>query len=199
MIAFLQVFFTLFALPFPGKNLMHMNNLNRIGIEAGKAKDIAEQLNALLANYTVFYMNVRGFHWNIKGDKFFTLHEKFEELYDDLAEKIDAVAERVLTLGHTPVHTFTDYLRIAEIKECHDVTTSTETVSRIQEAFSSIIRMQRTIAELSDEAGDTGTNDMMTGYIAEQEKKMWMYAAFLANSAGSTSRPDQERETGAGK
>ena len=44
---------------------------NTIGLENNQAKQMAERLNALLANYTVFYMNVRGFHWNIKGDKFF--------------------------------------------------------------------------------------------------------------------------------
>lgn len=153
-----------------------------IGLETAQAKNIAEELNTLLANYTIFYMNVRGYHWNIKGDKFFTLHVKFEELYNDLAEKIDEIAERVLTLGHTPVHTFTDYLRIAEIKESHDVTGGTETVSRILEAFSSILTMQRRIAELSDKAGDIGTNDMVTGYISAQEKMVWMYAAFLANT-----------------
>ena len=57
-------------------------------------------------------MNVRGFHWNIKGDKFFELHLKFEELYNDLILKIDEIAERILTLGHTPVHSYSEYLRI---------------------------------------------------------------------------------------
>lgn len=59
-------------------------NTNRIGLEKAQAKKLAEQLNVLLANYSVFYQNTRGYHWNIKGEKFFELHLKFEELYDDL-------------------------------------------------------------------------------------------------------------------
>ena len=43
---------------------------NQIGLETKDTKGLAEQLNTLLANYQVFYMNVRGFHWNITGEKF---------------------------------------------------------------------------------------------------------------------------------
>ena len=46
---------------------------------------IAEKLNILLANYSIFFQNIRGAHWDIKGSDFFTLHIKFEELYDGLS------------------------------------------------------------------------------------------------------------------
>ncbi|HCN14489.1 MAG TPA: DNA starvation/stationary phase protection protein, partial [Moraxellaceae bacterium] len=54
---------------------------------------IVEQLNTLLANYHVFYTNVRGYHWNVRGSDFFTLHVKFEELYTALQIQIDEIAE----------------------------------------------------------------------------------------------------------
>lgn len=86
-----------------------MSNLNRIGIDNNKAIHLAEKLNELLANYSIFYQNTRGYHWNIKGEKFFELHLKFEELYNDLLLKIDELAERILTLEQTPKHNYTDY------------------------------------------------------------------------------------------
>ena len=55
--------------------------MNSIGIDQKSAESLTAHLNKLLANYQVFYMNVRGFHWNIKGDKLFELHRKFEEGY----------------------------------------------------------------------------------------------------------------------
>lgn len=61
-----------------------MNLLNRIGLDARKSESLATYLNDLLANYTLFYQNVRGYHWNVKGEKFFELHTKFKELYNDL-------------------------------------------------------------------------------------------------------------------
>jgi len=86
-----------------------MTKLNAIGLDVEKSKDLANMLNDLLANFSIYYMNVRGFHWNIKGEKFFELHLKFEEIYTDLQEKIDEIAERILTLGQTPVHAYSDY------------------------------------------------------------------------------------------
>ena len=85
-----------------------MSELNKIGLDNTKTKELAEKLNILLANYSVFYQNTRGFHWNIKGDTFFELHVKFEELYNDLVIKIDEVAERILTLGYTPEHQYSE-------------------------------------------------------------------------------------------
>ena len=41
--------------------------LNHIGLDKKVSKKLAKQLNDFLANYSVFYQNVRGFHWNIKG------------------------------------------------------------------------------------------------------------------------------------
>jgi starvation-inducible DNA-binding protein len=33
--------------------------------------------------------------------------------------------------------------------------------------------------DLSDKIGDEGTNSLMSGYITEQEKEVWMYSAYL--------------------
>lgn len=154
--------------------------MSRIGIEKEKAAELANGLNDLLSNYQIFYMNVRSYHWNIKGAKFFELHVKFEELYNDLLLKVDELAERVLTLGATPVHSFTDYVKVSEIKEIKNVSDGNTAVSQLLDAFEVLIRKQRQLLELSGEANDEGTNSMMSDYIREQEKLIWMYGAFLA-------------------
>jgi starvation-inducible DNA-binding protein len=102
---------------------------NRIGLNEKKSNKLAEELNVLLANYQLYYQNLRGFHWNIKGPAFFELHLKFEELYNDAVLKIDEIAERILTLGATPLHTFTDYLKRSTIKEAANVSDGEGTVS----------------------------------------------------------------------
>lgn len=157
-----------------------MKKLNRIGLDAEKGAILANKLNQLLANYQVFYMNTRGFHWNIKGEKFFELHLKFEELYNDLILKIDEIAERILTLGGTPIHSYSDYLsqsQIAEVKNCNS---AKETVENVLDSFQKMLILQREILEISGEAGDEGSNALMSDYIREQEKLVWMYSAFMS-------------------
>jgi starvation-inducible DNA-binding protein len=156
-----------------------MSTTNAIGLNEKISRELAEKLGDLLANYSVFYQNTRGYHWNIKGEKFFELHAKFEELYNDLFVKIDEVAERMLTLGEAPSHKFTDYLRQSEVKESQEVVDGFQAVKNILEAFKILIVKQRAILELSDEANDEGTNALMSDYIREQEKLVWMYSSFL--------------------
>lgn len=156
-----------------------MKNLNAIGLDQKKSKDLAENLNGLLANYAIFYQNTRGYHWNIKGEKFFELHLKFEELYNDLLLKIDEIAERILTLGHTPHHRYSDYNKISGIRESTEVSDGKKAVGEILDAFQITISIQRGILSLATDAGDEGTNAMMSDYIRTQEKLVWMYSAFL--------------------
>lgn len=156
-----------------------MENLNAIGLESIKAKQLAEKLNELLANYSIFYQNTRGYHWNIKGEKFFELHLKFEELYNDLFLKIDEVAERILTLGYVPNHNYSDYRSISKIKESGQISDGLVAVGEILAAFQTILIFERELLSLSADAGDEGTNALMSDYIRLQEKLVWMYSSFL--------------------
>ncbi|NQW30617.1 MAG: DNA starvation/stationary phase protection protein [Ignavibacteria bacterium] len=156
-----------------------MAKTNAIGIDARKATNVAAELNELLANYEVFYQNLRGFHWNIRGEKFFELHAKFEELYLNIQVKIDEVAERILTLGATPAHTFASFQEISSVKPAENIKEGKRAVQRILSGFTSILLLQRELLELTNESGDIGTNTMMANYITEQEKIVWMYTAYI--------------------
>ncbi len=129
-----------------------MDTINSIGLDTEKSKQLAEKLNELLANYSVFYQNVRGYHWNIKGEKFFELHVKFEELYNDLLLKIDEVAERILTLGYAPNHKYSDYLQVAQIKESMEVSDGMKAMENILGSFKTIISFQRDLLSLAGDA-----------------------------------------------
>lgn len=156
-----------------------MKKTNAIGLDNAKCDKLAGKLNDLLANYAIFYQNVRGYHWNIKGEKFFELHIKFEELYNDLFLKIDEIAERIVTLGQTPAHNYTDYKKTSLIKESKDVSDGFKGVRDILDSFKTIITLERELLDLSEDADDEGTNALMSDYIRAQEKLVWMYSAFL--------------------
>ncbi len=154
---------------------------NQIGLKTEQSNKLASELNTLLANYQVFYQNLRGFHWNIQGPSFFELHVKFEELYNDAVIKVDEIAERILTLGETPYHTFTTYLEHSTIKEAANVKDGNGTVSTTLANLKTLLEMERVILDLASDAGDEGTNSQMSDYISQQEKTVWMLTAYLGN------------------
>ncbi|CAL2090611.1 Dps family protein [Tenacibaculum sp. 190524A02b] len=150
-----------------------------LGLDIEKTERLTKELNVLLANFQVYYQNVRGLHWNIKGKNFFELHTKFEEFYTDAQEKVDMIAERILTLQGTPLHTFNDYVSEAKVPVGKNITEDVEAVTLIVSSLSELLKIERVILELADEAADEGTNSMMSDFIAEQEKTLWMMNAWL--------------------
>lgn len=153
--------------------------LNTLGLPIEKTESLIDDLNILLANFQVYYQNLRGLHWNIRGKRFFELHVKFEELYNDSQMKIDLIAERVLTLGGTPLHTFSDYIELNKLKVGKNINNDEEAVKLVAESLSGLLKIERKILEDSDEFNDEGTNSMMSDFIAEQEKTIWMMKAWL--------------------
>jgi len=151
-----------------------------LGLDKEKVVSLNTNLNELLANFQVYYQNLRGLHWNIKGRSFFELHVKFEELYTDSQEKIDMIAERILTLEGTPLHTFNEYITMAKVPVGKNISKDVEAVELVVNSLSELLKIERSILNQSDDANDEGTNSMMSDFIAEQEKTIWMLNAWLA-------------------
>ena len=154
--------------------------LNSIGLSAEKSDALSKDLNSLLANFQTYYQNLRGIHWNIKGKRFFDLHLKFEELYTDANTKVDAVAERILTLGGVPYHTFEDYTAHDRVPVGKNVSRDEDAIRLIVDSLRELLLIERRILDASADAGDEGTNAMMSDFITEQEKTVWMMKAWLA-------------------
>lgn len=154
-------------------------NKNILGLEKSITKKSVDHLNSLLANFQIYYQNLRGLHWNIKGKNFFDLHTKFEEFYTDSQIKIDEIAERILTLQGKPLHTFSDYIAHSNVPVGKDISNDEEAVKLVVSSLSELLKMERTILELSDTIGDEGTNAMMSDFISEQEKTIWMLNSWL--------------------
>lgn len=152
---------------------------NILGLPVKETELLISDLNILLANFQVYYQNLRGIHWNIRGKRFFDLHVKFEELYNDSQLKIDQIAERVLTLGGTPLHTFEDYIKNTKVIVGKNISVDEDAIQLIVNSLSELLKLERVILEKSGAIEDEGTNSMMSDFISQQEKTIWMMKAWL--------------------
>ena len=157
-----------------------MKTLDYLGLDEKKVKNVVDELGLLLANFQVFYTNLRGLHWNVKGKGFFNLHAKYEELYNDAAEKVDEVAERILQLGSTPENRFSEYLKIATLKENGFQSLGHEGMNQVLEALKVLIAQERKVVALASEADDDVTVALMDDFLTGQEKLVWMVVSFLS-------------------
>lgn len=156
-----------------------MKTLELIKLNESGANNVVVSLQQLLADFQVYYTNLRGFHWNIKGHDFFVLHSQFEKMYDDTAEKVDEIAERILMLGGgTPANKFSDYLKVANINEVDKISNGEQALNNILQSISYLIGEERKILSIASQSGDEVTVSMMSDYLQEQEKLVWMLTAY---------------------
>jgi len=160
-----------------------MKTLNFIHLDSIAAGKLVDSLQQLLADYQVFYTNLRGFHWNIKGNQFFVLHKQYEEMYNNVSEKADELAERILMLGGEPVNKFSEYLKVAKVKEVSGVSSASESLKNVLDSHSYFIGEERKLLALASELADEATVALMSDYLKEQEKLVWMLVAYASGES----------------
>ena len=151
-------------------------SLGYTGLETAK---IVNSLNLLLANYQIHYQKLRNFHWNVKGNEFFELHEQFELMYNEVNINIDEISERIRVFGYAPLSNFSDYLKVATIKEAGTDLDGTAMVIEIVSDYQSLLSFMVDVTDAAIEIGDVGTQELINTYIKNIEKKHWMLNAYL--------------------
>jgi len=77
------------------------------------------------------------------------------------------------------LHTFEDYVRHNKIEVGKNISKDEKAVHLIVNSLTELLKIEREILDRSNEIGDEGTNAMMSDFIAEQEKTIWMMDAWL--------------------
>jgi starvation-inducible DNA-binding protein len=144
---------------------------------------VADSLNTLLADTTVFYQKLRHYHWNVQGQDFFELHLKFEEVYNKWVVFIDEIAERVIALDTVPLHTLSGMLKHARLKEDEELPEAREMVNR---TIVDLVALRESIDETISKAEDSG--DRTTVNILDEirdglEADRWMLKTWLKKRA----------------
>ncbi|MEX1025864.1 MAG: DNA starvation/stationary phase protection protein [Planctomycetota bacterium] len=138
-----------------------------------------QQLQQLLADYTVFYQKIRNYHWNVKGPQFFQLHEQFEQLYLATAVKVDDIAERIVTKKGRVPGTLAHYLEATTLSEGDSGLDGAAMVNDLIGDFEKLDVTLRQATATAAKADDMATANLLEGFADEQEKTTWMFRAFL--------------------
>lgn len=141
--------------------------------------EMVKFLNGFLSDNQIYYQNIRGLHWNIVGQQFLNLHVKLEELYTASALDVDEIAERIRMLGSTPLHTFEDYITNAKLQVSKNVSDETEAIKVALSNIEYLVNEAKMIFNKADENTDIGTTDLLSRYILEAEKNVWMLKSSL--------------------
>jgi starvation-inducible DNA-binding protein len=151
-----------------------------IGLPDKARNTVIKVLQPLLADEVALYIATRGAHWNVTGPNFHAMHKFFEAQYEALDETLDDVAERIRSLGGEPDSNVAAYAKAKRIKDnAGDAKSAKAMIESLLAAHEAIIQQLRKDEEITDDVGDEGTTDFLTGLMEEHEKMAWMLRAHL--------------------
>lgn len=143
-------------------------------------REIADLLNARLADGLDLHSQIKVAHWNIKGPQFPSLHPLFETFAIDLAAFNDQVAERAVTLGARAYGTARHVAKSSQVPDYPQETTrDLEHVKLLADRFDSYLTGVRGARTQVEKLGDTDTVDLLTQIVTAFEKHNWFLRASL--------------------
>jgi len=142
-------------------------------------KEIAQGLCRVLADSYALYLKTHNFHWNVEGPKFRDLHLMFEEQYTELATAVDEIAERIRALGQYAPGSFSQFSRLASVKDEETVPAAEDMVRRLAEDYETVGKTVRSVLPSAQEAGDEVTVGLLVERLAVHEKTTWMLRSMV--------------------
>ncbi len=143
--------------------------------------EIADALNATLADGLDLHASLKVAHWNLKGPHFAALHPLFEEIASGLAAHNDAVAERAVTLGARARGTLRQAARTSRIADYpQDTSRDLDHVRLVADRIDTYLDGVRAARAVSERGGDVDTVDLLTSVALDLEKNGWFLRASLA-------------------
>ena len=72
-----------------------------------------------------------------------------------------------------------EYVKTSKVSVAANVKDGDQAVNEILEAIKILLVIERDILSLSGDIDDEGTNSLMSDYIREQEKLVWMLNSYM--------------------
>ena len=147
--------------------------------QTGKNKCSSEHLNQVLADSYALMALTHLAHWNVEGPGFFALHTAFQMQYEELFTAIDEIAERVRALGAYATGGLDNLARKAQMKEFSSPLPQEDYVRLLLAANEKLVADAARARDVSGEANDPETQDLMIARITLHQKTIWMLKSFL--------------------
>lgn len=145
-------------------------------------QSIVNALTRVLGNSYVLYVKTHSYHWNVTGPHFHTLHTLFEEQYRQIWESLDDIAERIRSLdSYAPVSSRV-MAEASGIEEAdNDVPSAQVMLQNLVDDHTTWLKDAETALDEASDAGDTATEDLLSGLFSAHEKMRWMLKSSLAD------------------
>ncbi|MCP1661032.1 Dps family protein [Neisseria perflava] len=136
-------------------------------------------LQQLHASVKTFTFEMQKYHYTVKGRSFYILHKAFEDLYNWGFDQEDEFAERLLIIGSAPLLTIEEIIAQNQITVlAPDELENEKMLANLKASFEIFLQLaQQGLETVGD---DTATDALLSDFVADVEKQLWMLKAYLA-------------------
>jgi starvation-inducible DNA-binding protein len=157
------------------------STVSDLGTEA--ARDIASQLNTLLADMFALHMKTKNFHWHVSGPHFRDYYALLDEHAQQIYATTDAFAERVRKVGATTLHSIGDVARRQRLLDNDaDHVAAADMLSELCEDNQQLAAYLREAHGICEEHGDVASARLLETWIDETERRVWQLFAMSRSS-----------------
>jgi len=137
-------------------------------------RDIANALNALLADSYALYLKTKNFHWHVSGPHFRDYHLMFDEHADQILASTDDIAERIRKVGGTTLRSIGHIGRLQRVLDNDaDYVTPEDMLAELAEDNRTFVTRLREAHELADDEKDFATASLIENWIDQAERRAW--------------------------
>jgi starvation-inducible DNA-binding protein len=143
-------------------------------LKPNAVRDLAGELNILLADMFGLYLKTKNFHWHVSGPHFRDYHLLLDEQSEQIFATTDAIAERVRKIGATTLRSIGHVSRLQRIRDNDaDFVTPMDMLAELRDDNKQLTTRMREIHDLCDESGDVATASLLEVWIDEAERRTW--------------------------
>ncbi len=151
------------------------------GLPEKAAKSSVAALNQVLADSITLRDMYKKHHWQVVGPTFNQLHLLYDEHFTQQVAIVDTIAERIQLLGGISLAMAADIAEETRIpRPPRGREPASTQLSRLIDAHTLVIKEARDYAEKADDAGDSGTNDLLVSDVLRvNELQVWFLSEHL--------------------
>jgi starvation-inducible DNA-binding protein len=149
--------------------LITPTDLKPAGVE-----DIAQGLNAALADVFALYLKTKNFHWHMSGPHFRDYHLMLDEQSLELFAMTDPLAERVRKLGGRTLRSIGHIARTQRVSDNDtDFVEPTDMLAELREDNQALAGHLRSAHDLCQEHRDIASASLIEQWIDQTERRTW--------------------------
>lgn len=136
--------------------------------------NVADVLNAALADSFTLFLKTKNFHWHVSGPHFRDYHLMLDDQAAQILGTTDEIAERIRKTGNSTLRSIGDIARRRRIEDNDaEFVNAKEMLKELRQDNLALVRALREAKRIVDDAGDNATSGVLDGWIDLAEERAW--------------------------